>query len=83
MKYGALYRLGADRLTAAGIEEAALDARLLLESVCHTDRNTLLVHGDTEVEQAQEQRGRAMCRCNILRACRSLWGFRLQSMNMC
>ena len=56
MKYGALYRLGADRLTAAGIEEAALDARLLLESVCHTDRNTLLVHGDTEVEQAQEQR---------------------------
>ena len=31
----------------------------------------------------ESKRGRAMCRCNILRACRSLWGFRLQSMNMC
>ncbi len=56
MKYGALYRLGTERLTAAGIGEASLDARLLLEHICHTDRNALLVHAETEVEQARTQR---------------------------
>ncbi|MGN0167674.1 MAG: peptide chain release factor N(5)-glutamine methyltransferase, partial [Acetatifactor sp.] len=34
---------------AAGIEEAELDARLLLEFVCGTNRNTLLVHDDRPV----------------------------------
>ncbi len=47
--YGEVYREGAARLGKAGIEEAALDARLLLEFVCGTDRNTLLVHGDRDV----------------------------------
>jgi release factor glutamine methyltransferase len=41
-------------LSEAGIEEAALDARLLLEYICHTDRNELIVHGEgvrTDMEQ--------------------------------
>lgn len=53
-KYKDCYDKGWKRLSEAGIEEAALDARLLLEHICGTDRNTLLVHGDREVN-AQEQ----------------------------
>lgn len=55
MKYKELYRYGVDRLLQAGIEEASLDARLLLEFVCHTDRNTLLAHGDMEVMDEQHE----------------------------
>lgn len=58
MKYEMLYRYGAKRLKEAEIPEADLDARLLLEAVCHTDRNTLLAHGDREVEEEQETRYR-------------------------
>lgn len=54
MEYAALYRMGVERLTAAGIEEARLDARLLLEELCGTDRNDLLVHGDRPVTEQQE-----------------------------
>ncbi len=52
-KYEALYRLGMERLQAAKIGEAALDARLLLEEVCGTNRNDLLVHGDMPVTEEQ------------------------------
>ena len=55
MEYAALYRMGVERLTAAGIEEAKLDARLLLEELCGTDRNDLLVHGDRPVTEEQEK----------------------------
>ena len=48
MTYGELYRRGRDALEAAGVPEAELDARLLLEWVCGTDRSDLLAHGDTE-----------------------------------
>ncbi len=47
--YGEVYKQGEALLREAQIEEAALDARLLLEFVCGTDRNTLLAHGDREV----------------------------------
>ena len=47
MTYRELYEYGKKQLEDAGIEEAALDARLLLEYICHTDRNALLVHGDS------------------------------------
>lgn len=47
--YKDVYETGRTELEQAGIDEAALDARLLLEFVCDTDRNTLLVHGDREV----------------------------------
>ncbi len=46
MTYRECYEQGCRTLQAAGIEEAALDARLLLEAVCGTDRNDLLVHGE-------------------------------------
>lgn len=55
MKYKELYAYGSDRLKKAGIAEAALDARLLLEHVCHTDRNDLLVHGDKEIAEEQQE----------------------------
>ncbi len=55
MEYAALYRMGEDKLRYAGIEEASLDARLLLEEVCGTDRNTLLVHGDKEVTEERRE----------------------------
>lgn len=55
MKYKELYETGKNRLICAGIAEAELDARLLLEYVCGTDRNALLVHGDREVQAEQEQ----------------------------
>lgn len=40
------YEWGADRLKQAGIAEAKLDARLLLEACCGTEYNTLLAHSD-------------------------------------
>lgn len=51
--YRELYQWGCEELAIAKIEEAALDARLLLEEVCHTDRNYLLVHGDNPVLEEQ------------------------------
>lgn len=53
MQYQELYRMGKDRLTEAKVPEAELDARLLIEEVCGTDRNDLLVHGDKEVPPEQ------------------------------
>ena len=45
-----------------GIAEAALDARLLLEHICRTDRNTLLVHGNRPVAKPEEARYREAVR---------------------
>ncbi len=56
MKYKEIYDHGVRELTEAGIGEAALDARLLLEYICHTDRNALLVHGEREVEEEERSR---------------------------
>lgn len=55
MNYRELYDYGVEKLRAAEIAEAKLDARLLLEYVCHTDRNTLLVHGGRMVTSEQEE----------------------------
>lgn len=60
MTYREAYELGRAVLGKAGVEEAALDARLLLEFVCGTNRNDLLVHGDREIEQMQEKQFRAL-----------------------
>lgn len=54
MNYKELYTYGKEELEKAGIMEAGLDARLLLEYVCHTNRNDLLVYGDREVDQAKQ-----------------------------
>lgn len=58
--YGDVYREGAARLMEVGIEEAALDARLLLEFVCGTDRNTLLAHGEREVSEEEYEKYRGL-----------------------
>lgn len=55
MIYRTLYQEGCSILAAAGVPEADLDARILLEYVCHTNRNDLLVHGDREVSREQEE----------------------------
>ena len=56
MTYRECYEQGCRTLQAAGIEEAALDARLLLEAVCGTDRNDLLVHGEQTVAPEAEEK---------------------------
>ena len=56
MTYRECYEQGCRSLQAAGIEEAALDARLLLEAVCGTDRNDLLVHGEQPVAPEAEEK---------------------------
>ena len=56
MTYRECYEQGCRTLQAAGIEEATLDARLLLEEVCGTDRNDLLVHGDQPVAPEAEEK---------------------------
>lgn len=57
MTYRELYDYGCGRLISAGIEnnDAKLDARLLLEYICHTDRNTLLVYGDSQRNSTEEE----------------------------
>lgn len=55
MTYRQLYEYGVKKLEETEVVEAKLDARLLLEYICHTDRNTLLVHGDSERNAMEEQ----------------------------
>lgn len=56
MTYRECYEQGRKLLMEAGIPEAELDARLLLEEICGTNRNDLLVHGERPVEEEQYQR---------------------------
>lgn len=51
MIYSEVYRDGREKLEKAGVPEAALDARLLLEHVCGTSRSDLLAHGDAPVTE--------------------------------
>lgn len=55
MTYREAYDQGSLLLKAADIEEYALDARLLLEHVCGTDRTVLLANGDMELTPEQEK----------------------------
>lgn len=55
MTYREVYEMGKASLEQAGMEEAALDARLLLEFVCGTDRNTLLAHGEEPVADDKKE----------------------------
>ena len=55
MNYKEIYLWGRSELEKAGIGEFELDARLLLEHICHTNRNTLLVHGDRVVSEEEEE----------------------------
>lgn len=55
MTYKELYEYGVGVLQQADIAEAKLDAKLLLEYICRTDRNTLLVHGDSVRSPMEEE----------------------------
>lgn len=50
MTYRMLYEKAVKQLTEAGVEEAKLDARLLLEEFFEGDRNLLLVHGEDKAD---------------------------------
>lgn len=56
MNYRGCFEKGKKTLAESGIEEADLEARLLLEHVCGTNRNDLLAHGDREVLPEQGTR---------------------------
>jgi len=60
MTYREIYEEGCALLQDAGIGEYELDARLLLEYVCGTNRNDLLVHGDREVADPEKMRYREL-----------------------
>lgn len=51
INYKDIYQKGIQELTRAGIEDAKIDARLLLEQVCNTKQNDLYLHGDRVVEE--------------------------------
>lgn len=53
MTYAEVYESGVKELERAEIEEARLDARLLLEYVCHTTRQDLLAHGERVVTEEE------------------------------
>lgn len=56
MIYSDIYKNASIRLKEVGVPEYQLDARLLLEYVCGTDYNTLLVHGDRTVSPEEEKK---------------------------
>ncbi len=56
MNYSETYRHGTEVLSAAGISEAALDARLLLEFITGHDANTLYAHPETIVSDCDAAR---------------------------
>ena len=55
MNYLNAFENGKEKLMRAGVDEYALDARLLLECVCSTDHSTLLAHPDKELTQDEEE----------------------------
>ncbi|MCD7806262.1 MAG: peptide chain release factor N(5)-glutamine methyltransferase [Lachnospiraceae bacterium] len=54
MTYEEAFRKGAALLKRAGVEEYALDARLLLEDCCGVSYQDLLVYGDRELNESGE-----------------------------
>ena len=55
MKYKDCFENGMMKLERAGIAEAKLDARLLLEYVCGTDHSTLIAHPDRKLSDQEEK----------------------------
>ncbi len=60
MKYRKAYEWGRARLEMAKIDEASLDARLLLEFVCGTSRNDLYAHSERELSESEEEKYRSL-----------------------
>jgi len=55
MKYRDLYSQGIEKLSSENIPDAKVDARILLEYACKTDRNALFLQGDMEVKAEDEK----------------------------
>ena len=53
MDYKSAYEFGIKELEKAGIVEAKLDARLLLERVCDTDHSALIAHPERELTEKE------------------------------
>ncbi len=53
MNYKGAYEFGIKELEKAGIVEAKLDARLLLERICETDHSDLFAHPDRELTEKE------------------------------
>lgn len=56
LTYQGLYQWGTAQLMQSDIQEAGLDARLLLEWCCGTDRNTLLAHGERRISAEEYEK---------------------------
>ena len=56
MTYQELLKKGQKELEEAGVPDGNLDARLLLEYVCHVSRSTLLAHGDKEASPVEVEK---------------------------
>ena len=54
MTYKECYAYGLDELCKAGIADARIDARLLLEFVCGTLQHDMLINGNRKVSEAEE-----------------------------
>lgn len=55
MLYKELYEYGQAKLKQAAVQEAELDARLLLEYICQTDRSTLFAHPEREISEEEQK----------------------------
>lgn len=53
--YRDAYEFARATLADAGVDEARLEARLLLEYVCHTTRNDLYAHPDRELTRKEQE----------------------------
>ena len=53
MDYKSAYEFGIKELEKAGIVEAKLDARLLLERICDTDHSALIAHPERELTEKE------------------------------
>lgn len=53
--YKRVYDEGIEILQGAGISEAKLDGRLLLEYVCNINHSFILTHGDEEMDETKEK----------------------------
>ena len=62
MTYGECFGEGKRELIQAGVAEAELDAGLLLEFVCRTDRGALLAHPERAVSPEEQGRYRELIR---------------------
>lgn len=60
MTYRELCKAAAAQLEDCGIEQATVDAWLLMEAVCQIDRSFFLVHGMEEMPADQEERYRQL-----------------------